>query len=288
MRILRIIEQEFVQALATLVLSTFLVFAIAFYATSDAQKQERMNIEPDEWLITAYGNWVTTAWTGNILGSGKIAPALVNTLILVTFALVSSVVVGVALALVLQEYDGHPLASIVERTGYLSGSVPVFLIALGLVIFMRERFPDAFFFDPLASPIAKLPPFVIAATVLSFGSGVLGELVRVFKFEIERIRSEQFVQAARARGASVWQHVAIALVVPVSSALTGKIPYFIGAAIIVERPFQIGGIGGQLLHDADIANIPRLMITVSIVVAFIILARVINSLVVATIDPRVK
>ena len=292
MKLLRTFAQEAVVSIGILLLSTSMIFFVAFYATGDLQK-EKLGIALNETALQAYVSWWNAALHGNFAGEfgtqerlrENVVNGLEQTVTLVVLTLAISLAISLAIALYLIRNPGRLIAAAVERTMYFSGAVPVFLIAI-LVYAAFMRYNILPMIDPRNSFAENLFPYSIAAVVLSLGSGVTGELVRLFKLELGKILGQMYIQAVRIRSANVTAHVARAALVPMSSMLVAKIPYFIGASIIVEDVFGIKGLGHLMVESGESANFGLLM-TVSLCFVLIVLtARMLNKFIVVLFDPR--
>ncbi|GEM_PF-5480154 len=292
MRILRIVFQEALLSVGVLLISTALIFFIAFYATGDLQK-EKLGIDAQGGAFGSYLHWWQAAARGDLAGGygtnelleRRVGDGLHATLTLVVLTLLITVAISLSIALFLISYPDTIVSALLERLMYFSGAIPVFLIAVVVyTIFNRyDIFPIV---DPRNSWLQNIIPYSIAALVLSIGSGVSGELVRLFKIELGKILNLPFIQAVRIRSASVPLHVARAAIVPMSSILVSKVPFFIGAAIIVESVFSIKGLGYLMVEGGDNANFGQLM-TVSLLIVLIVLgARICNKLIVGVFDPK--
>ncbi len=294
MKLLKTVVQEALISAGILLLSTAMIFFVAFYATGEIQK-EKLGIASGEGAMHAYLAWWNAALHGNFAGEfgtqehlrASVESGLEQTIIVVSLTLLLTLALSLAIALFLILYPGKILSAAIERLMYFSGAIPVFFIAIVLYSFFM-RFNLLPMIDPRNSFQENLFPYSVAAFVLSVGSGVTGELVRLFKLELGKILGQPFIQAVRIRSASVPAHVARAALVPMSSMLVSKIPYFIGATIIVEDVFGIKGLGHLMVESGDNANFGLLM-TVSLLFVIIVLtARMMNKVIVALFDPRMS
>jgi peptide/nickel transport system permease protein len=271
-----------------------LMFLLAFHATGTVQKEQEQGFNPTAGMMGAYIEWWEDVFNGDMTGPSQppeifwiqVRSALENSLVLVLLTLLVSFVAGLGFSWLLLSHPENRFLTVMERMGYLSGAVPVFLIAIVIYELFKDMVPSMIFTDSRQGFAANLPPFILAAAVLSFGSGALGELVRVFKVEIGQIGNEPYVLAARARSANVIRHVAKAAAIPLASALISRIPFFLGASIVVERSFNIYGLGGLLLRSVDEANFSQLMFVTLMILGIVVTGRLTNKAIIAIVDPR--
>jgi peptide/nickel transport system permease protein len=300
MRFIRAVAGEVVVSLLSILLGTSLMFAVTYYASTDKQRQglrrntQEISVSTEEIpLSTAYLEWWGRIIRGDVAGEDQsyeffmmqTKSATGYTAVLVCFSLIISVVAGVAVALLFLNFEGRWYVNVLERLGNLSGAVPVFLIAALVWLFVDGRMPSLIIVEEHGLWM-NLFPLLAAAVILSVGSGAMGELVRVTKVELKRILNEPYLLAARARNANIPFHAARAAIVPLSSAVLAKVPYFLGASIIVELVWGIKGLGPLLKQSAEDGNFPKLMFISLIILSIVVLSRLANKTITVLCDPR--
>jgi peptide/nickel transport system permease protein len=293
MRIVRTLLAGIATSALTVLGGTLLVFLMAFYGTGDQQKT-KLNINVESGPVVEYVEWWSHFIRGDFGGKFQSTPRLrqeiltglqfTSTLVSIAAIMAFAGALGVSL-LALSNKRGH-VSRALEGTLFLSGNIPVFVIAFVLYDLLR----GSDFMTPVpGGPMADhLPQLMVAGAVLCFGSGVLAELARLFRFELGKIMGEQYILSARARSAPVWLHVGKAALVPLSSALLARIPYLIGAAVIVELIFNIYGIGAVMLAAGQTGSFAQLMSSAVLLALIVVVTRVMNQLIVVVVDPRVR
>jgi peptide/nickel transport system permease protein len=300
MKIISVVFKELFASLAIVLISTYLMFFLAFNAAGDIQKS-KMGIDTEKGSIIPYVEWWGAIFSGNIGGTNQANDALKSQLlfglqqeiILVALAVLFSIILSLFLALFILSHPGTVWSNIIDRLLYLSGALPVFLLAVLIYYSLPAQISNIQYYNPdlpmseqSLFTLSNIVPFSIAGLVLSFGSGVLGELFRLFKNELGRIMNEPYILSARNRGASIMLHVTRTSIVPLSSALLSKIPYFIGAGIIVEKVFGISGLGEKIYESASEANFAKMMAILLIILSSILVVRLLNKIIIAVYDPR--
>lgn len=126
----------------------------------------------------------------------------------------------------------------------------------------------------------------LAITLLAVGSGALAEVHADVEDALVRIRRSGFVDAARARGAPTWPHVAWNLVPPLAAVATGRVAFFVGGLVILEKVLLLNGIG-TILWQAALLRDYNVALGITIVFAAVVAAtRLVGDLVRLAVDPR--
>lgn len=284
---------EAFEALLLVLLCTLLLFVIAFFGTTDEQKEE-LGLNEYPGVLSAYtdwcgailhGEWAWSSGNSEDFYTTELKPATAFTLVIVSVALVVSLLIALCCSLWIVHHSKAVSSFILEKLLYFSGAVPVFIIAIMFYELLKHD-ANTFIVDSKRTFIGNVPAFIVAGCVLGIGSGVAGELTKVFRHELGRILSEPYILASRARKAKVWQHVLRASVIPLSSTLLAKLPFFIGAGIIVERVFGMKGLGYMIIQNALKSHFAEMMAITLIIVVLVALTRVVNKIIVVTFDPR--
>jgi peptide/nickel transport system permease protein len=176
-------------------------------------------------------------------------------------------------------------------------SAPVFWLGLvALYLFANDIgkfkiFPGAGSYTPIADdPWAWftsliLPWLVLAASFAAFYARLLrGNLIETM--------SEDYIRTARAKGLSerrvVLRHGLRGAITPVVTAAGLDIGILLGGAILVERVFNIPGVGGLAFDSIQNSDLPMIQGTVLLGAFFIIFANLVVDVLYAFLDPRVR
>jgi len=129
---------------------------------------------------------------------------------------------------------------------------------------------------------------VIAVVLLAVGSGALAEVHDEVENALVRIRDSAYVDAARARGAPTWLHVAMNLVPPLTTIATNRTAFFVGGLVILEKVLLLNGIG-FILWESALKRDYNLAIGITLVTAGVVcVARLLGDLVRLLADPRLR
>ena len=128
----------------------------------------------------------------------------------------------------------------------------------------------------------------LAILVLAVASGNLAALVAACETELERLRAAPFLEAARARGAVVWPHLAWNLLPPLLDLGAGRAAALLGTVVVTEKLLLINGAGAMLWQACRQRDYP-LAIGITLVAAlFVAFVRLIADLARIALDPRLS
>jgi peptide/nickel transport system permease protein len=229
--------------------------------------QETLGV-PTAWYAQ-YFSWVGNMLHGNFGASmrtglpvlGEIVRVGVNTLYLTMGAMLVTLMVAVPIALLSARRGLTPLSWSLTMFSYVASALPVFWLGY-IVIYVFTRkfglFPIAFGFSD-SQELGWLY-FLLPIFVLGLGNGTISEVVRYLREEMVRVFSEDYIQTARAKGASVWKHsFKEGFLIPVTEIIASKIPFILGGAVVVEQVFNWPGMGRMAWQAAQDRDYPLIM-----------------------------
>ncbi len=89
--------------------------------------------------------------------------------------------------------------------------------------------------------------YLIPVLILGIGDGAAGEMTKQVRETFNSIIGENYVRAARARGARLWKHTWKAMAVPMFGIASSRFSYALGGALIVEYIFFGNGLSKNAL-----------------------------------------
>jgi peptide/nickel transport system permease protein len=246
------------------------------------------------WLGNALrGDFGTAMASGEPVGA-ELAARLPVTVTLTVLALVLIVLIGIPLGVWtgIRGSGGGRGGTAGRLLSSLGMSVPEFVLG-SVVVFLFTRYslgltvgnPVPWSQDPagavrsLILPAAVLSVFCVAVTARATRDAVLGVLV------------EPHIAAAVARGESrgfiVRHHILRNAAVPVLTLVATLSAYLLGGAVIVERLFNLPGLGSYLVDGLDRRDYAVIQAGVLLAAAVFILMNLLVDLISAVIDPRI-
>lgn len=143
------------------------------------------------------------------------------------------------------------------------------------------------FFD---DPGKNLAQMIIPAIIL--GIGLSGSMMRLTRAQMLEVLRQEFVRTARAKGLNerrvVFRHALRNAVIPVVTLLGLQMGVLIGGTVVLERIFNLPGMGRFLLDSLTSRDYPVVQAIVLIFAALIIFSNLIVDLAYAWLDPRIR
>lgn len=248
----------------------------------------------DEPLLVQYGKYLLNVAQGDLgnsfyFESRPVLEMILERLPVSAFvgiqAVIFGLIVGVALGIVsaLRHNSLWDTAAVVVAV--LGISVPSFVLGPMLQYWLGVKlgwFPIAFFDTWLHS---VLPSLALSVFVVS-------TVARFVRSEMLEVLGQDYVTLARAKGLSnlavVVRHVLRNAMIPLITALAPLAVYLITGSLVIERIFEIPGIG-ELFVDSIRVNDYSMILGTSIFLAFLfVVALLIQDILYAVIDPRIR
>ena len=269
-------------------------------ATEEVVALRAQQLGLDQPLVVQYGNWLTSALTGDFGVSwftsqpvaASLSSRLAVTLTLVIGTTVVAAIVSVVLG-VLAARRGGWIDAVVQFVAVIGFAVPGFLIALYLVLWFAIDLgwfratgyvpPDESFIGWLSSitlPIAALSLSAIAAVAQQIRGSVIDAM------------SRDYVRTLRARGLAtnrvVYRHVLRNAGGPALAVLAVQFVGLLGGAVIVEQVFALPGIGQLTVSATSSGDIPVVMGVVVTTAVIVVIVNLLIDLAQAALNPKVR
>lgn len=257
----------------------------------------RQHLGLDQPFLTRYGRWLGDVLRGDLGTSivsqqrvtSLLAHPLAVTTVLVAYAAVLIVVVGVGLGLLSALRPG-PVDAAINVGVSVATAVPAF-VASGVTVSVFAVglgwFPAYGLADGAGGWLHSLTlPAVSLAIIAS------GLLARVTRAGAREQVAADHVQTAVARGLSrprlIRRHVLRNITGPVISTTGLQIAGLLAGAVIVEQAFGLGGIGQVLLNAVQQKDFAVVQATCLLLVAAFVLINFAADLLIAGLDPRLR
>jgi peptide/nickel transport system permease protein len=267
-------------------------------AETVAKKTEQLGLGRP--LMVQYGDWVTSALTGN-LGRSWFSGELVSVSVTNRLAVTLSIVIGATLVSAVLAVVLGVLAA--RRGGWVDGSVqvlsligfaiPGFLIALGLVLVFAINLGwfKATGYIPISTSFAGWLSSV-TLPIIALSIGAIATVAQQVRGSVIDAMSRDYVRTLRSRGLStnsvVYRHVLRNAGGPALAVLAVQFIGLLGGAVIVEQVFAIPGMGQLTVRATTLGDIPVVM---GVVIAFAIIVVIVNLLIdlaQAALNPKVR
>lgn len=302
-----------IETLVTLLVTSFIVFLAMYLAPGDkaallAGGPENLSPENlaaineqyhfDEPFIVQYGYWLANAVQGDFGRSyvyGQNVAELITsrlpvTMLLVVYAVIINIVIGVALGVVSALRRGRALDSAILSVTTLLNGIPPFVAAVGLIALFSVSlgwFPTTGSGEGFGNRIYHLTLPAVALAITS-----IAVLTRVTRQSVVGEANSPHVDVARSRGLLpqyiVRNHVLRNSMSPIIT-MAGLISAgTIAGTVIVEQAFGLSGIGKLLIDSIDSRDLPVTQaVLLFLVFAYIITTRI-SDVLQRVADPRLR
>ena len=136
----------------------------------------------------------------------------------------------------------------------------------------------------------NLSQMIIPAIIL--GIGLSGAMMRLTRAQMLEVLRQEYVRTARAKGLNEWRvvfrHALRNAVIPVVTLLGLQMGVLIGGTVVLERIFNLPGMGRYLLESLNSRDYPVVQAVVLIFAALIIFSNLLVDLLYAWLDPRIR
>ncbi|CAN7417557.1 ABC transporter permease [Microbacterium sp. LjRoot45] len=267
-------------------------------AETVAKKTEELGLNRP--LLAQYGDWVTSALTGNLgrswftgeLVTVSVTNRLAVTLSLVIGATLISAILSVILG-VLAARRGGAVDGTVQFLSLIGFAIPGFLIALFLVLVFAINLGwfKATGYVPIGTSVSGWLSSV-TLPIVALSVGAIATVAAQVRGSVIDATSRDYVRTLRSRGLGdgsvIYKHVLRNAGGPALAVLAVQFVGLLGGAVVVEQIFAIPGMGQLSVRSTTLGDIPVVM---GLVIAFAIIVVIVNLLIdlaQAALNPKVR
>lgn len=303
-----------IQAIPIMILATFLVFSLLQLVPGDiattiagenasgeriAEIRELYGL--NQPFLVQYGNWLLNAVQGNFgesLLSGEpvletIARVFPNTLFIVVYAVILSVLIGVPLGILASSRPNSKLDGTIMGISSLGVAVPNFWLGMVLVSFFAltwNWFPATGFTPPSESFSSAIWFATLPAIALCTNG--IAEVARQLRSSLVEIHSSQHVRTLHAKGLSpsaiLWKHGLKNVSVNLLTVISLLFNKALAATVVVETVFAIPGMGNTIVKAVLEGDFPVVQGAVLAMVVTVIIVNLMTDVLYTVMDPRIK
>ena len=309
--ILKLVLRELFIAILLLLGVSLLIFSILHFAPGDPlhifiniQTQNPEDIAAikrelglDRGIAVQYLSWLNNLIRGNFGNSFRTGKPVfselikvgMNTLILTIGSLIVTLLIAVPIAVVSSLRRRPFLSWGLTLFAYILSALPVFWLGYIAIYIFTKKFNLFPFLSAGAASGSKINwiYFLLPIIVLGIGNGSISEIIRHMRTQLERVLSEDYIKAAKAKGASIWRHsFKEGILIPVTTMIAAKIPFMLGGAVVVEQVFNWPGMG-RLAWQASLDRDYPVIMGITIFAAVVVhLGRLLQTIVFAFVNPQ--
>lgn len=219
-----------------------------------------------------------------------IASRIPVTLALVALATVFSVIIAVPLATYAAVRKDRLPDHAIRMVPLVGLGMPSFWVGLVLILIFAVNlgwFPVGGWGE---TPAEKLHALILPS--LTAALGIVPLLVRSMRAGMLEVLEADYVAVARSKGIRqsrvLFVHVARNAFVPTLTLLGINIAFLIGATVVVERVFQLNGLGSLMLTAISNRDFPVVQGVTFIFAISVVVITLATDLLAAATDPRIK
>jgi peptide/nickel transport system permease protein len=217
-------------------------------------------------------------------------PAILVTFFLTAYAIVISVVVAVPLAVVSALRRNRITDHLIRLLTMVTFGMPAFWLGIILVLIFSLHlgwFPTSGYSDGLVGHLHSLT--LPAITIALFLAPML---LRTMRSSVIETRSQEFVEAARARGLSerrvLIRHVLRASLISMITVLGLNFGIIFSGTIIIESIFALPGLGALLVKAVAYRDFPLIQALTLVFATAVLVANFVTDVGYRILDPRVR
>lgn len=303
--ILKILSRELLITILLLLGVSIIIFSILHMAPGDPvhifiniQTQNpdeiaaiKRELGLDRRLPFQYLSWLNNILHGNFGNSfrtgrpvfNELIKVGLNTLILTIGSILVTMLIAVPIA-VFSALRRYPILSWgLTLLAYILSALPVFWFGYIIIYIFTQKFNIFPFLSAEYTGAALLP-----IVVLGVGNGTISEIIRHLNTQLERVLAEDYIKAAKAKGASIWRHsFKEGMLIPITTMVVAKIPFILGGAVIVEQVFNWPGMGRLAWQAALDRDYPIIMGITIFAAFFVHIGRFLQTIVYLFVNPQI-
>jgi len=313
------LARRIVLAIFTLFIITILCFILtrlsadpmAQYANKPGISQEdkdriRISLGLDEPMPVQYFKWLNLALHGELGNSffshqsvsKMIGERLPLTLILMITAQTITIFIALILGILSAVRQYSVLDNIITTFSFIGFSMPIFFIALGLILIFAVEFKTRGWpYLPTGADIwdSKNPAELIRHMILPVSCLVIIQTAgyaRYIRTSMLEVLGLDYVRTARAKGLAgrvvLFKHALRNAVLPVVTVIGLDIPFLLGGALVTESVYAWPGMGRLFWEYAQRGDFPVVLGVLLIVSVAVVFFTIVVDFLYTMIDPRIR
>ena len=314
MFVTRLIAQRLVMALFTLLLVSFIIFAVLEILPGDvatrilgrdataetiAALRERLHLYDPALL--RYLRWLTGVMRGDFgesLVSSRsvldvLAPRVMNTAFLSAYAFILYIPLATIPALIQAVRRDRPIDHAMSMVTLVLLSMPDFLLGTLLLLLFVLAIPIL----PAMSTVdqtSDLAEYFRATTLPALTLAIVMAVyaVRMLRDNLIEVLDADYIRMAELRGVParrvVWRHALPNALVPSLNVTALNLAYLVGGVVVVEKVFGYPGFGSLLVDSLQLRDFPIIEATILLAAAVYIAANFLADVASILLNPRLR
>lgn len=277
----------------------------AIGVTPAVKQQLRHQLGLDRPAPIRYLFWLKNAIRGDFgysLGSRQPITSIIGqrmpaTLMLVGFALIMSIILGIAIGVLSAVKQYSWLDYVVTLFSFSWLSIPSFFLGLVVIYIFAVRL-DWFPAFGISTRGVTGPGVIwdrlhhLILPGMTLGLELTAALTRYVRSGLLEVLSSDYLRTARAKGLREWrvigQHGLRNALIPAITVIALRIPVLFSGAVVVETVFQWPGLGSLTLTAANQRDYPLIMALALMLTAIVVVSNFLADVAYMIIDPRIR
>jgi peptide/nickel transport system permease protein len=219
-----------------------------------------------------------------------IASRIGVTMSLVAFATLFSVLITVPLATIAAIRKDRSADHVIRAVPLVGLGMPSFWVGLVLILIFAVNlgwFPVGGWGDTFAEHV-----YGLILPALTSALAIVPLLVRSLRVGMLEVLQADYIATVRSKGLREHRvllvHVARNAVIPTLTLLGINIAFLIGATVVVERVFQLNGLGSLMLTSISNRDFPVVQGVTFVFALSVVIINLVTDLTAARLDPRIR
>lgn len=295
----------FFTSILTHLLSGDPVTTIAPFATNAQRAQIRHELGLDKDVFSQYGTWAHKFFTGDLgtyyAGAGLNGDPVYNraktgvprSLILMFYAQLLTLVIAVPLGVYTAYRAGTKTDQISNAFAFGLLALPVFVLAAVLKLYLGVNWgalPTTGWVDFSTNASEHFKHVVLPVVTLAVGQ--IAVYARLLRSDMVATLQEDFILMAKSKGISnrriLWRHALRPSSLTLLTVAGLNVGTLVSGALIVERIFNLGGIGSLIYEAIQRRQYVALQSFVAIVAILYVLVNFLVDILYTVLDPRIR
>lgn len=266
----------------------------------EAVEKLREQLGLNQPLLTQYLSFLSGVFTGDLGESFRtsqpvleaIGARLPRTLMLVVFATVLSIVVGVAMGAIAARRGGW-VDTLVTALSSIGVALPVFVFGAVLILLFSitlKWFPAGGYVDPSKDLLGSLASLTLPAIALAVGFAA--QIARMTRSAVLEVQTQDWVRTAKSIGLAPFtvfrRHVLRNSLTPVVTVVGIGFGTLLGSTVLVERVFNYPGLSSLLVDGVTTRDYPVVQGVVIVIALLFIAINIVVDIIYGILDPRVR
>ncbi|WEK61347.1 MAG: ABC transporter permease [Candidatus Microbacterium colombiense] len=266
----------------------------------EAVEKLREQLGLNQPLLTQYLSFLSGVFTGDLGDSFRtsqpvleaIGDRLPRTLMLVAYATILSIVIGVTMGAIAARRGGW-VDTLVTALSSIGVALPVFVFGAVLILLFSitlKWFPAGGYVDPSKDLLGSLASLTLPAIALAVGFA--SQIARMTRSAVLEVQTQDWVRTAKSVGLAPFtvfrRHVLRNSLTPVVTVVGIGFGTLLGSTVLVERVFNYPGLSSLLVDGVTTRDYPVVQGVVIVIALLFIAINIIVDITYGILDPRVR